>query len=175
MDAKFVSILIFYVFTFLKGEGTKDIVYTVTDSITGSVQVMMQSNQIMVKTESEYMNMHARNFTKVVLGGGKKIYHSAPFGFNSSWFIFETLSDGKVPLLYREGIKMSDFDENTFPPFYMLIDGSVYSLESKKQVLEVFDDQKDIIKDYMKDNKVDFEDRESLTNLFSFYNSRVES
>jgi hypothetical protein len=166
----FCIILILLVLQPESGEGT---IVTYTDSLSGSIQIDLNENAVVLRVGNSYRRYYARDIKKVVLegDGGQSIYASYPFGLNAEHFLFEQLSAGALSLLYREGLKFSKYDETNFPPFYIAIDGSVYSLGGKKQVLEAMEDEKDLIKEYLRENKVDFEDRNSLVGLFDYYNS----
>jgi hypothetical protein len=170
---KVIALSLCYLFLGIYAFSNEGIVITNTDSISGQIKVDLEQNRITVREGNSYSYLYARDIKKVTIKKEEKdqVYITAPFGFNSEWFLFEALSDGKLPLLYREGIKLSKYDEEEFPPIFMKIDESVYSLDSKKQVLEAMNDRSGDVKNYLKSNKTNFSDKEDLTKLFDFYNS----
>jgi hypothetical protein len=149
-------------------------IITNKETFQGNVQVDLERNQAVLKEGNSYTHHYARDIRQVtvVKPEGKIIkYVSASFGLNADFFLFEQLSNGKIELLYREGLKLNKYDDVSFPPFFMRIENSVYSIEEKKQVLEVFDDQKSAIKDFIKTGKIEFDSRDDLKKLFDYYNS----
>ena len=106
-------------------EGT---IITYTDSIEGHIKVDLEQNTVVLREGNSYKHYYARDIKKVVLQSEGSIiqYASYPFGVNEDHFLFEELSTGQVPLLFRRGLKFSKYDETTFPPFFMAIEGSVY-------------------------------------------------
>lgn len=150
------------------GSGT---IETHTHTLSGEIRIDVDRNQVLIKEGLSYNLVHASNIKRVNLISKDKTYTCASFGENEDWMIFEILSEGKIPLLYREGIKMSRYDETEFPPFYMLVGSSIYPLDSKRQLLVVFDQYESRIKSFLKDHKTSFADRKQLTSLFDFCNN----
>ncbi len=149
-------------------------IVTNTETYQGNVQVDLERNQAVLKEGNTYKHHYARDIQRVTIvepDGNKVRYVSASFGLNADFFLFEQLSSGKVELLYREGLKLNKYDDVTFPPYYMRINNSVYSIEEKKQILEAFDDQKSLVKDFIKNENIDFDSRYDLKKLFDYYNT----
>ena len=147
------------------------IVITHNDSLTGSVRVDLERNEITLQKGREYKHLYARDIKKVILKTMDKAYVSAPFGLNEEYFLFELLSEGKVMLLFREAMKLSRYDETTYPPFFVKIGPSVYSFGGdKRQLYEIVGEKKSDVKSFIKDNNIDLEVREDLIKLFNYYN-----
>lgn len=162
----FLSLILTFGMIDLPADG---IVITHTDSLKGEVQVHLSQNRITLKANNSYTNFHAREISKVSTSNGE-IYYTAPFGIGEGYYLFETISDGSVPLLYREGIKMMEFEESVYPPFFIYQNGSVYPLSGKKQVLQIFENVA-AVKSYLKSSKPNFDDLDDLKLLFEFCNA----
>ncbi len=147
-------------------------VVTKADTIKGEVKVDLNRNVVSVKDGSKDYNLVASQIRRVVVNGpdGSKGYLSGVFGADSNYMLFEILSDGGIVLLYRQGVKFSQFDEEAFPPFFVARENSIYSISSKKEILAQMESRASDVKVFLKENKTDFEDKESLTALFHFYN-----
>lgn len=149
-------------------------IITSKETFKGNVQVDLERNQAVLKEGNSYTHHYARDIKHVIViqpDGNITKYVSASFGLNADFSLFEQLSSGKVELLYREGLKLNKYDDVTFPPYYMRINNSVYSIEEKKQVLEAFDDQKPLVKDFIKNENIDFDSRYDLKKLFDYYST----
>jgi hypothetical protein len=133
------------------------LVITQTDSLKGSVQVILDSNQVIYRNGNIYRSLPASQVRRVEVeqNGAPMIYLSGSFGENKKAYLFEVLSDGKLPLLYREGIRIRQYDDTTFPPYFMKIGISMYSLSDKKQLMKAMSDQKEAIREYMKTYDID--------------------
>lgn len=104
--------------------------------------------------------------------GDVELYHSGSFGLNNRQYLFQILSEGKTTLLYREGLKFSDYEETEYPAFFILIDKQVYSLSNdKKEMIKQLDHdfQKDV-STYIKTHKLNLSDQKDMTKFFDYYN-----
>lgn len=167
----FLSIAVAVFFT-LFNVNEEGVVITHTDSISGDVSVNLERNEVVLRNGREYKHLYARDVKKILLKAEGKAYVSAPFGLNEEYFLFELLSEGgRAQLLYREGMKLSRYDETTYPPYFIKIGPSVYSFGGdKKQVFEIMDAFKSEIKDFIKDKNISLDSRSDLIKLFDYYN-----
>lgn len=105
--------------------------------------------------------------------GHMELYFSGSFGLNNKQYLFKILAEGTgSTLLYREGLQFSAYDEAVYPPFYLLVDGHVYSLsEDKKELVNQLTNQyqKELLT-YIKDNRLDLNNKSDLMKLFGQYN-----
>lgn len=154
----------------ITGDG---VVLTNTDTIRGTLQINLQNDQLTIKGENGYQFLHADQINRVEVNTSSesKIFISCSFGEDTKIRFFEVLSDGKLQLVYREGIKMDCYDDKEFPPFFMKIGLSLYSISDKRQLLDAMDDRKEEVKLFIKENGLDVSSRESLIALFDSYNS----
>ena len=153
---------------------TSGFVESFGEVISGEIVVNQTKNTITVKQNGMITLLHAKNVQKIVAveNGREQVYYTGAFGMNKS-AIFKALSDGGMPLLYREGVKFSEFDEIVYDPFFFIKDNQIFSLgNSKKEIYEIFDGhfQKDM-EAFSKENKIDFKSIEGLTALFNHYNA----
>ncbi|UXX81239.1 hypothetical protein N7E81_09035 [Reichenbachiella carrageenanivorans] len=105
--------------------------------------------------------------------GNMELYFSGSFGLNNKQYLFKILSEGtSSTLLYREGLQFSSYDESIYPPFFLLVDGQVYSLSTdKKELIKQLSApyQKELLS-YIKDNHLDLTNKPDLIRLFEHYN-----
>lgn len=146
----------------------QDMVVTLADTLYGEVHVDFTSNKIRVRKESNYQYITASQVRWIKKAN--KNYCVAAFGMDSDYFIFEVLSIGEKSLLYREGVKFNPYDEDSFPPFFVLEDRSAYSLATKKEVLSAFGQQEKKMKAFVKAHGLSFESKEDLVRIFDYYN-----
>ena len=116
--------------------------------------------------------MVASQIKKVVLkeSDGDRGYFSGVFGADGKHLLFTILSEGRITLLYRENVKFSEFDEEVFPPYFVAKENSIFSVGTKKEFLAQLADRSAEMKDFVKVNKTDFSSKESIAQLFHFYN-----
>lgn len=146
----------------------QDMVITLTDTLYGEVQVDLAANKIKLRSNKRYQYLTAAQVKWI-----KKNDHSycvAAFGIESKFLIFEVLSKGSKPLLYREGVKFNPYDEETFPPYFVLEDRSAYSLATKKDVLSVLGQNEKKVRNFVKNHNLSFSSKEDLSQIFDFYN-----
>ena len=156
----------------LGSEAYDGLVVTKVDTIHGKVEVDLVRNIVKVRSGSKYYNMVASQVKKVIVyePGFPRSYFSGSFGPDNQYILFEILSTGKVNLLFREGVKFSQFDEEAFPPFFISRDNSIYSVSTKKEFLSHLDQRAEEVKAYLKQNKTSFGSKADLVALFDFYN-----
>ncbi|MBU2913970.1 MULTISPECIES: hypothetical protein [Reichenbachiella] len=155
-----------------------DFVVTSGETIRGVVKVNLERNDLMIRSGRHIYNWTADKVDQVSVldpsTGERHEYLTGGFGMNEGSFFFEVLSVGQIVLLYREGLKFSQYDETTYPPFYILQDGVLHSLaQNKKEFMSLFDgDYASEMSDYFKSNDVDISDRMKLKQMFTHYNAK---
>ncbi|WP_109833146.1 hypothetical protein [Reichenbachiella versicolor] len=142
--------------------------------IPGDIEVNLEKNTVQIRKDGNISILHAKNVQKVssFKNGNEEIYYTGSFGMSKT-VIFRALSDGGLPLLYREGVKFSQYDDQEYPPYFIMKGNHIYSLGmSKKEIFEVFDGRfEKEMSDFVKENKINFKSDEGLTALFDHYNS----
>ncbi|MEM9328373.1 MAG: hypothetical protein AAGA85_22080 [Bacteroidota bacterium] len=149
------------------------LVVTKVDSIYGMIKLDLKENRVTIKgPDNRYHSLVASQVNRVIIGKGFKQeqYASAVFGADSEIYFFRVLSEGKVSLYYREGVKFSRFDNTPFPPYYAFIGNALYSLGNKKECLAIFGLEEKNMRDFMKAKGLDYGDQRDLTMLFNHYN-----
>lgn len=145
--------------------------------LTGTVEVNLESNDVIIRDGLDITHLPASKVQKISSTDDKTgvelIYYSGVFGLNNDPFLFETLSDGEIPLLYREGLKFSKYDEEFYSPFFVLINDQIFALSSsKKEILSIFaPEAAEAMKEFMKEHKTDLSSAEDLKMLFDHYNA----
>ena len=146
----------------------QDMIITLTDTIYGEVQVDLSTNRIRVRKDKNYQFLNAAQVRWI--RKSDKNYCVASFGIESRFLIFEVLSTGSKSLLYREGVKFNPYDEDSFPPFFILDNRSAYSLGNKKEFLSVFGPGEKKVKDFARDEGLTFTAKEDVSRIFDFFN-----
>lgn len=146
----------------------KDMIVTLADTLYGEVQVEIATNQISLRNGKNYQYLTASQVRWIRKNG--RNYCVAAFGIESRFLIFEVLSKGSKSLLYREGVKFNPYDDEVFPPYFVLEDRSAFSVGTKREVLSVFGNHERKIKDFVKSRGLSFENKEDLSKIFNYYN-----
>ncbi|MDW3195567.1 MAG: hypothetical protein R8G66_24540 [Cytophagales bacterium] len=173
---KFPSLFIlsfFFLSHAISASSEQDMVVTLADTLYGEVHVDFITNKIRIRNDKNYQFITASQVRWI-----KKTdrhYCVAAFGVESRYFIFEVLSKGGKSLLYREGVKFNPYDDEAFPPFFVLEDRSAYSLATKKDVLSTFGQRQKKVKEFVKANGLSFESREDLSRIFDYYNDEEQA
>ncbi|MGB3467984.1 MAG: hypothetical protein WBA74_22050 [Cyclobacteriaceae bacterium] len=147
-------------------------VITNNDSIGGVITLDLNSNSILLKSKSGIRTLSAKLLKKVVLTDSKGVsrtFVSGFWGFEQKTRLFEQLVAGNNSLLYREGLKFGRYEEEESSAYFTLVNGSVYSLGTKKEIINLFTHKKKIA-DFVKEYKLDVNVREDLILLFSHAN-----
>jgi hypothetical protein len=101
---------------------------------------------------------------------------------NTELTFYEVLSDGSIQLLKQN---KKDITENKndmsgeirkefvlHEYYFVYINGEIKKMKREKDfILELMQDKKDKINEYLKANKLNFKNAESITRLFEYYNS----
>ncbi len=151
--------------------GGHGFVQTKSDVLEGFIRIDFDKDLVVVKNGSRYQHLVASQIKKVILETelGPIGYCSAVFGMNG-YKLFQILSEGQVTLLYREDLGFSEFEDKGFPPFFILSEGSVYSVSSKKEFLSHFTERAAEVRDFIKREHISFKSKDDLIVLFDFYN-----
>lgn len=146
----------------------QDMVVTLTDTLYGEVQLDIAANKIGIRNKKNYQFLTASQVKWIRKAGNN--YCVAAFGGQSTYFIFEVLSKGSRALLYREGVKFNLYDEEAYPPYFVLNSRSAYSVGTRKDVLSVFGSKEKEIKAYIKAHGLTITRKEDLSQIFDYYN-----
>lgn len=153
-------------------EANSGYLITHSDSLKGAVSIDLESNTVLLKTQSGIYNHSAKQVDKVVFfdnNGMFKTYVSGYWGADHQSILFEELVGGTNPLLFREGVKFDQFDDEDFPPYFTRKGESIYSLGNKRDILNLFQNENEIAA-FVKKNKLNVKIREDLILLFSLGN-----
>ena len=145
---------------------------THTDSISGIISIDLESNTVVLRKDAVIHNYSAKQIGKVVYfdnNGVFKTYVSGYWGADHQSILFEQLVGGTSPLLFREGVKFDQFDEDDFPPYFTRKASSIYSLGNKRDILNLFSNV-DEIAAFVRKNKLKVKIKEDLILLFSHVN-----
>lgn len=146
----------------------QDMVVTLSDTLYGEVQVDIVMNKVRIRIDKNYQYLTASQVRWIQQSD--RHFCVAAFGEDSRYMIFEVLSKGAKALLYREGVKFNIYDEDDFPPYFVLHDRSAYSVGTKKEMLSVFGDLEKKVKAYAKIEGLSFESKTDLSRIFDYYN-----
>ena len=148
-----------------------DRVFTKRDTVWGEVSINLQSNLITIKKGRNRTSLPASQVRKVELSNGLS-YYSGTFGEDPKYIFFEVLSDGTIPLLFREGVKFSRYDTEPFPPFFILRNNSIFSVGDKKALFEFFEEYAKEMKAFVKNERLSLKTKDDLIRVFEEYNSK---
>ena len=65
----------------------------------------------------------------------------------------------------------AEFDKNITNTFHVIYKDSIIKLSNKKSFLDMFPDKTDVLKKYLKKNKINFKDQKDLVKLISYTNT----
>lgn len=145
---------------------------TLTDSIHGNLTIDMASNTLMLKSREGLTNYAAREIQKAVYfdqKGEVRTIMSGYWGSDQQAYLFEAVVAGSTPLLYREGLKFAQHDDEDFPPFFTKVQNSVFSLGSKRTIMN-FLEEVGSYGDFVKKHKLKIKEKQDLILLFCHVN-----
>ena len=145
---------------------------THTDSIYGSITLDLSSNMLLIKSSEGLTNFAAKEIIKVVFidqTGDLRTFVTGFWASHPNAYFFEAIVTGETPLLYREGLKFDNYDEEDFPPYFTKIESSIYSLGSKKEIMNLLDASGNY-DDFIKANKLKIRQTKDLILLFRHVN-----
>lgn len=146
----------------------QDMIITLSDTLYGEVQLNLNENLIRVSNGKHHQMLTASQVKWITKSSQQ--FCVASFGDNSKYLIFEVLSIGAKPLIYREGVKFNPYDEHSFPPFFVLENRSAFSVQSKKEMLSFFGQSHKKVREYARTNGLSFTRKEDLLRIFDYYN-----
>ena len=145
---------------------------TLTDSIHGNISIDMASNTLMLKSRKGLTNFAAKEIKKAVFfdqKGEVKTVVSGYWGSEQQAYLFEAIVTGSTPLLYREGLRFAQHDEEDFPPFFTKVQNSVFSLGSRRTIMN-FLEEFGSYGDFVKKHKLKIKEKQDLILLFCHVN-----
>ncbi len=165
-----------------------------SDTLRGFVKYDLQNDIIQVKANGQLQSFTARKVLLVeIFDASVKRYrqfYSLPYSPNNTYKspkFFELLSEGKITLLSRENVELRTYNSNfsyygtvtqqvMVYKFYLLKpSGALDDFVGKKaDWLKLMEDKEKLVKDFAKDNHLDFEDKYELTRIVDYYNSLVK-
>lgn len=149
--------------------------------IYGNTDINLAMNDAMLRVGRDIIHYPPNQIDKIAVKEGEndevQLYYSGMFGLNNKQYLFKILSEGNRTLLYREGLKFSAYDETEYPPYFVLVDNQIYSLSTNKKELtkQIDSDYQKELLAYLKNNQIDIQEADGLTELFDYYNVLVEA
>ena len=101
--------------------------------------------------------------------GAVRTIVSGHWGSDQQAYLFEAIVTGTAPLLYREGLKFEQHDDEDFPPFFTKVQNSVFSLGNKRTILSFLEGMGSY-GDYIKEHKLKIKEKQDLILLFCHVN-----
>lgn len=178
----FLLLLSFLSFYIVKGDsnasanGKGEYVISHGQVIFGDTDINLEYEDAILRSGNDITHYPPSQIEKVAVineaTGDVELYHSGSFGLNNKQYLFKILVEGQTTLLYREGLKFSEYEETEYAPFFILVEDHVYALSTdRKEIVKQLDDefQKEVAS-YIKDNKLDLSDQTDMAQLFNHYN-----
>jgi hypothetical protein len=167
------------------------LVLETSDTIKGLVKYDMQSDLLQVKVKNQLESFTARKvlFFEIFDSTVKRYrqFYSLPYSANNTYktpIFFELLSEGKLTLLAREKLEYRTVSSSFYyygnytrlvlvNQFFLLKpNGNIEEFMGKKSDwLSTMDDKETEVKEFAKQNRLDFESKYELTRLVEYYNS----
>jgi len=146
--------------------------FTQGDSLYGRITIDMGDNSALVKQGNSLNHFSAKQIVKISYfdsQGDFKTLIGGLWGEDSEAILFETLVDGEIPLLYKEGLRFSKYDSETYPPYFVKKDGHIYSLGNRKSIIKLLAQDKSSVS-FLKSSKLKMKDKTDYMLLFSHVN-----
>jgi hypothetical protein len=159
------------------------------DTIKGSIKYDLQNDLLQVKVNNQQESFTARKilFFEIFDLTVKRYrqFYSLPYSPNNTYKVpvfFELLCEGKITLLNRERLEYRTVNTYyyyfTNGPFmvdhYFLLkpDGKIEGFEGRKaDWLSLMDNKEKEIREFVKENRFNFDDKYELIKIVEYYNS----
>ncbi|MCE2997651.1 MAG: hypothetical protein ACK5RG_09755 [Cyclobacteriaceae bacterium] len=170
------------------------LVLETSDTLRGLVKYDQQSDIIQIKIKGQLQSYTARKvlFVEIFDAGAKRYrqFYSLPFSANNTYktpIFFELICEGKITVLCREKLEYRTVSSpyyyygtttrlvlvNTY--FLLKPDGTISEFEGRKaDWLRLMDDREREVKGFVKDNKLDFDQKYELARIIEYYNTLVK-
>lgn len=163
------------------------------DTIKGQIKYDMETNSLLVRTQGKMKSLSSQSafYFEIFdeLQNNYRRFYALPFEVNYGYKVpvfFEVVYEGKTSLLSREAIVQQTI--NSSSPYWggatytqLVVDYEYFFLDNKgeitlfsgkkKDLFYIFPRKQSELKDYIKKNKLDVNDRADLIRIMSFYNS----
>lgn len=167
------------------------VVLETSDTLKGLVKYDMQSDLLQVKLKNQLESFTARKvlFFEIFDSTVKRYrqFYSLPYSANNTYktpIFFELLSEGKLTLLTREKLEYRTVSSsyNYYGTYTRLVlvnqffllkpNGNIEEFMGKKSDwLSAMESKGAEVKEFAKQNRLDFENKYELTRLVEYYNS----
>jgi hypothetical protein len=167
------------------------VVLETSDTLKGLVKYDMQNDLLQVKVKNQLESFTARKvlFFEIFDTTVKRYrqFYSLPYSVNNTYktpTFFELLSEGKLTLLTREKLEYRTVSS----PFYyygtttrlvmvnkfflLKPNGNIEEFDGRKNDwLTAMENKEESVKEFAKENRLDFDDKYELTRIVEYYNS----
>jgi hypothetical protein len=161
------------------------------DTLRGFVKYDLQNDIIQVKAANQLQSFTARKvlFVEIFDASVKRYrqFYSLPYSPNNTYKspkFFELLCEGKITLLSRENIELRTYNSNfsyygtvtqqvmVYKYYLLKPNGAIEDFVGKKSDwLRLMDNKEKDVRDFAKDNRLDFEEKYELIRIIDYYNS----
>jgi hypothetical protein len=161
------------------------------DTLKGSVKYDLQNDLLQVKVKNHLESLTARKvlFFEIFDSTVKRYrqFYSLPYSQNNTYRIptfFELLSEGKITLLNRERLEYRVVNSSYYyygtttrlvlvNHYYLLkANGNIEEFEDRKaNWLTLMESKESEVREFAKENRLDFSDKYELVRIVEYYNS----
>lgn len=136
------------------------------DTLSGSIKIMMDDNNVLIQEGMENHFMTAKQIDRIVLNNS--IYVGYEVGGTS--YLFEAIYvDGKKSVFFKENFKFHTLDEAFLPPYFIITAEGILPVSKNKELLDVFEGDKKWMAQYIKNENLDWESKPDIMSIFEYY------
>jgi len=152
------------------------ILKTTEGKFEGNIDLDLETSQVMCKGKNATSVYGARQIKSLEFtdDAGKQ-YRYKSYELEGKVYLFEVLSEGKVCVLFREGIEIPFTDEHYPSYFIKSKKDQLVPVYRKKDLMEAFGDDAKWMAQYIKNQDVDLDQFENISLVFDYYNSTYEA
>ncbi|MFT4833346.1 MAG: hypothetical protein ACJAVY_000199 [Marinoscillum sp.] len=158
--------------TFNTNARTSGVMKTTEGSFIGTLDISIELDQVMWHEDNRTRIFGARQIKKVVIDLGEGASQTfVGHVLNGHHYLFEVLSDGKVTILYKVGIVKDQYENTFYPPFFQLNSKKeLVPLDSKRDLLAVFDNDSKWMNQYIRNQSLNLENPQDVSRALDYYN-----
>ncbi|MEP4533362.1 MAG: hypothetical protein ABJ004_09750 [Cyclobacteriaceae bacterium] len=140
-------------------------------TIKAEIKINSAQDMIQVRQGNRVSLYRPRDIQKVIVND--KTYGG--FSLRGEYYLFEILYDGEDKILYHEGLKYLQSDSEFLPPIFLFEGKEAVPIHRDKLILNVFDNDKLWMKQYIKNENLTLSDYSDLIQVFAYYKETTYS
>ncbi|MEO9475024.1 MAG: hypothetical protein ABJG41_05805 [Cyclobacteriaceae bacterium] len=134
-------------------------------TINAEIKINDAKDLVLVRLKNRVSLYRPKDIQKITVNN--KTYGG--FSLQGKYYLFEIIFDGDQKILYRENLKYLKSDPDFLPSIYLYEGQEALPIYREKFILDVFDNDKPWMKQYVKNQDLNLRDYHDLAQAFQYY------